>query len=376
MADPAASTDTAPAESAEVRVTWAELYFDLVFVFAVTEVSTLLRGEGTWLGVAHAMVVFVPIYWVWVGTCVFANTHDIDTVVNRLGILALGLIGLFMALATPFAYHSRGVLFGVAYLAARLVLIGLARHSGGIPITYLVAVGVSAPLLVLGGFLPPPVRLLVWAAAAATDLATPALARGRLERVQFAPGHLAERFGGFLIIALGESIVAIGAPAAAAGRLGVDVLAAVAAAFVLASGLWWVYYVFAASAVRHALETAPNRGDIIRRVLSYGHLSFIGAIIAVAVGLAGVIAHPGGRLNPGEAGLLFGGSALYLATFGYTRWRMFRTVSKTRLSAAAAVVLPLPVATRVPALAALCWVAAVVVVLNVAEHWIVRRQSR
>jgi low temperature requirement protein LtrA len=207
-----------------------------------------------------------------------------------------------------------------------------------------------------------------------TDLATPAITRGRLELVRFAPGHLAERFGGFLIIALGESIVAIGAPAAA-GRLGVDVLAAVAAAFVLASGLWWVYYVFAASAVRHALETAPNRGDIIRRVLSYGHLSFIGAIIAVAVGLAGVIAQPGARLNSGAAGLLFGGSALYLATFGYTRWRMFRTVSRTRLSAAAVVVVLLPLATRVPALAALCGVAAVVVVLNVVEHQIVRRQQ-
>jgi low temperature requirement protein LtrA len=72
-------------EAAEVRVTWAELFFDLVFVFAVTEVSTSLRGDQTWLGVAHAIVVFVPIYWVWVGTCVYANTHMIDTATDRLG---------------------------------------------------------------------------------------------------------------------------------------------------------------------------------------------------------------------------------------------------------------------------------------------------
>jgi low temperature requirement protein LtrA len=137
-----------------------------------------------------------------------------------------------------------------------------------------------------------------------------------------------------------------------------------------------VYYVFAASAVQHALTNATARTDIIRRVLSYGHLSFIGAIIAVAVGLAGVIAHPGDRLAAGQVGLLFGGCALYLATFGYTRWRMFGTVSRTRLTAAAVVVVLLPVAGLVPGLVALSAVAAVVVVLNVVEHVMVRRQPK
>jgi low temperature requirement protein LtrA len=137
--------------------------------------------------------------------------------------------------------------------------------------------------------------------------------------------------------------------------------------------LWWVYYVYAAGAVRHALETATARTDIIRHVLSYGHLSLIGAVIAVAVGLAQVIGHPGARLGVAAAGLLFGGCALYLATFGYTRWRMFRTVSWTRLSAAAAVVVLLPAAPFVPALAALSGLAVVVVVLNVVERWKVSR---
>jgi low temperature requirement protein LtrA len=129
-----------------------------------------------------------------------------------------------------------------------------------------------------------------------------------------------------------------------------------------------VYYVFAANAVRHSLETSTARNDILRQVLSYGHLSFIGAIIAVAVGLAGVIAHPGDRLSAGQAGLLFGGCALYLATFGYTRWRMFGLVSRTRLTAAVVVLVLLPVALVVPALVALGGAALVVVVLNVVEH--------
>lgn len=375
MSDQGDPAGESAGESAEVRVTWAELFFDLVFVFAVTEVSTLLRGDHTWLGVGHAIVVFVPIYWVWVGTCVYANTHLITTATDRLGILGIGLVGLFMALAVPDAYHGGGVLFGVSYLVARIVLAALAWRAGSVPVAYRIALFGSGPLLVLGGFLPAGVRVLVWAAAALTDLATPALARRLLLRVRFAPGHLAERFGGFLIIALGESIVAIGAPAAAAKSLDAGTLGAVAAAFVLASGLWWVYYVFAASAVRHALEIAPTRADIIRRVLSYGHLSFIGAIIAVAVGLAGVIAHPGERLAAGEAGMLFGGCALYLATFGYTRWRMFGTVSTTRLGAAAVVAALLPVALVVPGLVALGAVAAVVVGLNVVEHLVVRRRQ-
>jgi low temperature requirement protein LtrA len=373
VADQSTPDDTAPIEEDEVQVTWAELFFDLVFVFAVTEVSTLLRGDHSWLGVLHAAVVFVPIYWVWVGTCVYANTHDIDKVLDRLGILSIGLLGMFMALAVPGAYHSRGVLFGASYLASRVVLIGLSWRSGRrISVSYQVALLVSGPLLLLGGFLAPPLRLAVWGLAATVDLATPALGRRRLMGIQFSPGHLAERFGGFLIIALGESVVDIGAPAASAARLSMATVAAVTAAFVLTAALWWVYYVFAAAAVQFALRTSPNRGDIIRRVLSYGHLSFIGAIIMVAVGLARVIGHPGERLSAGEVGLLFGGCALYLATFGYTRWRMFRTVSKTRLSAAAAVGVLSLFSTAVPSLLALCGVAMVVVVLNIVEHWIVR----
>lgn len=372
-----ATADAAEAGAAEVRVTWAELFFDLVFVFAVTEVSALLRADPTWAGVAHAAVVFVPIYWVWVGTCVYANTHGITGAPERLGVFAVGLCGLFLALGTPGAFGARGVLFGLAYFAARLVLVVLVWRGGrsALPV-YAVSAAVSGPLLVAGGFCPPPLRIAVWLLAAAVDLATPAVARRRLVGVRFTPAHLAERFGGFLIIALGESIVATGVPAAAGGRLPAGTAGAVAAAFVLACGLWWVYYVYAASAVRHALETSAVPTDIVRRVLSYGHLAFVGAVIAVAVGMAAAIAAPGAPLPAGPANLLHGGAALYLATFGYTRWRMFRTWSVTRLCAAAAVLALLPAAPHVPALAALCALGAVVVALNVVEWAVVARRAR
>src|SRR5262249_39974264 len=147
----------------------------------------------------------------------------------------------------------------------------------------------------------------------------------RLTVIAFDAGHLVERFGLFVIIALGESVVDIGASAARAEPLTTAVLVAVAAAFVLAAGLWWVYLVCAPTGMRYALATARIQTDIVRPVLSWGHLSFVGSIIAVAVGLTGVVTHPTGRLDAGTAALLFGGTGLYLATFGYTRYRMFHT---------------------------------------------------
>src|SRR5262249_3167257 len=107
---------------AEKRVTWAELFFDLVFVFAITQVSELLHHDHSWAGVGRALIVFVPIWWAWVGTTIHANRHDVDTVHDTLGIFVVGLGSLGMALALPGAYGDRGALFGAAYLFLRLVL--------------------------------------------------------------------------------------------------------------------------------------------------------------------------------------------------------------------------------------------------------------
>ncbi len=150
-------------------------------------------------------------------------------------------------------------------------------------------------------------------------------------------GHLAERFGLFVLIAIGESVVAIGTSATSEQGPGLAVGSAVVAAFVLSAGLWWVYFHFAADAMRHAMSTARVQLDITRLVLSYGHLSFVGSVIVVSVGMHEAVAEPGTRLGWGLTGLLFGGTALYLATFGFTRWAMFRLVSWTRLTAAAVV---------------------------------------
>jgi low temperature requirement protein LtrA len=358
-----------PEEPAEKRVSWAELFFDLVFVFAVTEVSTRLTEDHRGLGLVRSLVLFVPVFWLWVGTSLQANLRDISRPVLRLSIFGVALCGMFMALAIPYAYNDGGLLYAFAYWAGRLLLgIPLLRRYGLVWNPYTVSVVVTGPLLIVGALLPADGQLAVWAAAAALDLSTPTIFSRRLSTLHYDAGHLAERFGLFVLIALGESVVSIGAAAQDGGPLRIGTGFAVALAFAACCGLWWVYFQFAADAVRHALATATVQLNITRSVLSYGHLSFIASIIGIAVGMRFAVARPTDGLGFAPAGFLYGGTALFLASFGYTRWRMFRLMSWTRLGTAAVTLVLLPLAAVLPAIAALAVLALVLAALNSLEY--------
>jgi low temperature requirement protein LtrA len=356
MADP-------PAE--DKRVSSAELFFDLVFVIGVTEVSRRLHTDHRGLGVLRALLAFVPFYWVWVGTAIRTNLQDTSRPALRLQVFAIAMSGMFMALGIETAFEGRGLLFALAYWSGRCVL--------GVPVLwqrrswtpYTLSMVVTGPLLTLGALFDAHVQLALWSVAAILDLLAPSMMRRRLSGMHYDAGHLAERFGLFVLIALGESVVAIGAGARDHLSLGVGF--AVVAAFVFSCGLWWVYFHYAADAMRHALATAAVQLDITRLVLSYGHLSFIASIIAIAVGLNVAVAAPRQPLHLSGALFLFGGSALYLATFGFTRWAMFRLVSSTRLTAAAGVLVLLPAAIVAPALVSLSVLAVLLIVLNTVE---------
>lgn len=364
------------AEAPERRVGWTELFFDLIFVFAVTQVSALLLGDHSPAGIGRALVVLVPVYWVWIGTSVFINTRGTDRPLERLGVFGVGLCSLVMALSVPDAYGERGVWFGVAYLAARAVIAAMTFMGGRLLLNPVgISLVTSGPLLIVGGFLDGPARWVLWAVAGLIDLSTPRLTRRRLLRLPFDAPHLAERFGLLVIIALGESIVAIGAPIASSEHVDAGAIAGVAVAFVVAVGLWWVYFNYAADAVRHALATTEVKTDLVRKVLTYGHLMFIAGIISVAVGLDEAVAHYSERMPVAVTGLLFGGAALYLAAFGYTRWAMFRRVAVWRLSAAGLAVLLSPLAAVVPAIAAMGLLALLLVALNVWEYVNVARRA-
>lgn len=361
----------------EKRVGWAELFFDLVFVVAVTRVSTLLEHDHGGLGLVQALVLFVPIYWLWVGTAIQTNLQDTSRPGLRLRIFAVALAGVFMSLALEGAFDGLGLLFGGAYWVGRIVLgvpllAAALRGRGALVTPFSVSMLLTGPLLVVGSFLDADLRLAVWGLAALIDLSTPSVLRPQLRLMHFDAPHLAERFGLFVLIALGETVVAVGT----LGDPGHLVLAqglAVAAAFAVCVGLWWVYFQFAADAVRHALATAEVQLDITRLVLSYGHLAFIAAVIVVAVGLHEAVAHPTETMGWPAAGLLYGGTAAYLATFGFTRWAMFRLLSWTRLGTAAAVVALMPVARTLDALVALVLLAVALAVLNGYEYVTVER---
>lgn len=285
-----------------------------------------------------------------------------------------------MALSLAEAYGRLGTTFALAYWIGRLIL---AAGFAGTPIrTVLTATPfgisllVTGPLLVLGSQLDDVGRrTAVWGLAAVIDLASPTYLRSRLREMHVEAGHLSERFGLFVLIALGESVVAVGTTTRAED-LGLIEGAAIGAAFVLACGLWWVYFHFAADAVRHSLTTTNLQLDIVRLVLSYGHLAFIAAVIIVSVGMRESIAHPSEALSWAFSGLLAGGTALYLASFGFTRWAMFHQISWTRLGAAAAALLIIPLAAQIPALATLICLATVLVALNVGELQIIAGRTR
>ncbi|MEY9877430.1 low temperature requirement protein LtrA [Streptacidiphilus sp. MAP12-33] len=369
--------ESAGEEPAEKRVSYAEAFFDLVWALCITQVSGLLHLDHGWAGVGRALIVLIPVYWCWVGSTVLANAREIDHPPGRVGLFAIALCGLLLALALPQAYGSRGLLFGAAYLAARWLLLGQILWGRGVVVGPMgVGAFVTGPLLLAGGLVHGNARIALWGLAAALDLLTPRVARRQLMAVRFHPTHLPERFALFLLIALGEAIVSIGAPVAAGRALRAGETLAVAVAFVAACGLWWVYYNYAADAMRHAMATSRLPGDIVRQVLSYGHLAFVSGVIAFAGGVTAAATRPGHRLQTGSLALLFGGCALFLAAFGYTRWRMFRLVAWTRLVAAAVTLAATPLCAALPGAAALAVLAALLVALNLWEYQRVERSAR
>ncbi len=229
MSEPGAVSTTE-----EKRTSWSELFFDLVFVFAVTEVSALLEHDHTWAGVLRAFVVFVPIYWVWVGVTVQGDVRDLSAPPLRITVFAIALGGLFMALAVPDAYGESAMLLALSYWGSRallgIVVLGPNRRHLN-PVT--VSMVMTGPLLVCGALVHGDLRLAFWSLAAVADLASPTLLRLRLSGMHFDAAHLAERFGLFVLIAIGESVVAIGGTANVQGPITFGVGGAVAVAFVV-----------------------------------------------------------------------------------------------------------------------------------------------
>jgi low temperature requirement protein LtrA len=357
----------------ESRVTPLELFFDLVFVLALTQCTALMADDPTWHGVVQGMLVLGVMWWSWVGYAWLTSTVNPEEGSVRLLVLAAMAAFLVVALCVPGAFDDEALLFAAAYGAVRYAQVGLLllagredpglrRSATGLFFSTTVGVG----LLVAASFLDGVPQGALWALALALDMGGPLLIDAAGWRLE--PGHFAERHGLIIIIALGESIVAIGVGA----ETGVDagVVAAAVLGIVVAGALWWLYFDVVALVAERRLSNAKPRkvqNEIARDSFSYLHFPMVAGIVLLALGLKKTLLHVEDPLKLVPAAALLGGTAIYLLAHVAFRWRNVHRFSWQRLVAAAALVALLPAAVELPALATLAIVGAALVLLIVYE---------
>jgi low temperature requirement protein LtrA len=307
------------AEAVERRVTPLELFFDLVFVFALTQVTSLMAEEPTWLGLLRGMAVLTVLWWAWVAYVWIGTTTDAEDGVARFVLLGAMAAMFLTALAAPQAFGRYGVLFGVSYFVVRLLHIVMFRVVGRSMPEVGAAVARLAPgllagsaLIVVAGFLEAGwPRGVLWALAVVIDVGSPLVVG--TEGWHLSPGHFAERHGLVIIIALGESLVALGV-GVASKELTPRIVAAVVVGFVAVACLWWLYFDVVAIAAERRFTTASvaERNDLARDSYNYFHLPMVAGIVLMALGLKKVFAGLDEPLKPTISTALFGGVALYL----------------------------------------------------------------
>jgi len=352
----------------EHSVTPRELFFDLVFVFAFTQVATLLSDDPTFAGIGRGVLVVAALWWPWTAYAWLTNTVDPEEGFVGAALL-VALIAMFLAaLAVPGVFDDDGVLFGAAFLvvvAMHLALYALAGRGHRDLFTAVLRLApwtlLGAVLILVAGFgFADGARIWLWVAALACTYVGAGLSGSTGWRVH--PSHLAERYGLVLIIALGEAFVAIGIGASGVG-IGLGEVVAAILGLLIATAFWLAYFDFFSIRGERMLAElrGPDRIALARDVYAYAHLPMIVGIVLFAFAMKTVVAHVGEELDFAVAFALCGGSALYLLTYSAIRIRIERRVrlSSGRFVAAVALLLALPLATVIPALAALAVVTAV-----------------
>jgi low temperature requirement protein LtrA len=357
----------------EQRVTPLELFFDLVFAFGFTQVTTVLSEHPTWSGLGHGLLILAALWWAWAAYAWLTNTVD-PGVGAVWGALLVAMAAMFVAaLAVPDTFGRHGVVFGVAFLIVnvmQLTLYALATRGDrdllAAILRYAPLALAGAALIVAAGFVHGGLRPILWLAALAVGLFGPLLGSVSGWRVQ--PAHFVERHGLIVIIAIGESLIAIGIGARGTG-LGNCVIVAAVLGLVVVTSFWLAYFDFFPIRGQQLLtdRSGVERTALARDVYTYLHLPMVAGIVLFAFAMKTTLAHVGDELDTIPALGLCGGPALYLLAYVALRLRVSRTLGRGRLVAAIACASLLPVALVVPALVALTLVAAVWVALHAYE---------
>jgi low temperature requirement protein LtrA len=349
------------------QVTSLELFFDLVFVIALTQCTALIAGAPTWEGMIKGLLVLGVLWWSWVGYSWLTSVVDPEEGSVRLVMFAAMAALLVADLCVPRAFGSEALLFAFAYGAVRSAQIGLfviasrddpALRRSVLGLAVSTAIGVG--LLIVAAFTSGGLQIGIWAFALALDALGPFLFGA--EGWRLAPRHFAERHGAIIIIALGESILAIGAGASAG--LDAGVVTAAVLGVVVAAALWWAYFDVVALVAGRRLAKAREgleRNEMARDSYSYLHFPMLAGIMLVAVGMKRTLAHVDQPLGVVPAAALLGGAALYLLAHVAFRYRNVHSLNKQRLLCAALLLALIAVeaAVRPPSLVTLATLALV-----------------
>jgi low temperature requirement protein LtrA len=357
----------------EQPVTPLELFFDLVFVFGFTQVTTVLSDDPTWSGLGHGLLILAALWWAWAAYAWLTNTADPDEGAVW-GAMLVSMGAMFVAaLAVPEVFGRHGVVFGVAFLIVNvmhLALYGLAARGDrdllAAILRYAPLALAGAVLIVAAGFVDGALRPILWLAALAVGLFGPLFGGISGWRVQ--PAHFVERHGLIVIIAIGESLIAIGLGARGTG-LGTGVIVAAVLGLVVTTSFWLAYFDFFPMRGRQLLadRSGAQRTALARDVYTYLHLPMVAGIVLFAFAMKTTLAHVGDELDTIPALGLCWGPALYLFAYVALRFRVARTFGGGRLIAAVSCALLMPIALVVPALVALALIAAVWVALHAYE---------
>jgi low temperature requirement protein LtrA len=363
------------------RVTNVELFFDLVYVFAVTQISHYLLAHRTPTGALRAGLLLAMVWLVWVYTTWVTNWLDPERIAVRLLLLGLAVASLVMSAALPAAFSARGLAVGVAYAVmqiGRSVFAVVALRGRPLQRNFQRILSwclVSGALAVLGGIAGGNARAALWVAAVAVDLLggavgfyTPGLGRSTTREWTIEGGHFAERCQAFMLIALGESIVAIGATLSGLARIGVAEIAAFAVALAGSVGLWWLYFDRSADEAARIIAASDDPGRLGRSAYHFIHPIMIAGIIVSAAGDEVTLRDPGAVGIAATSWMILGGAALFLTGHAAFKAVVWRKPSWPRIGAVAVLALLGLAAPHIPALALGACAAAVVIAVAVIDY--------
>ena len=332
------------------RVGFVELFFDLVFVFAITQVSHLLLAHLTWMGALQAAMLLAAVWWAWIYTSWVTNWLDPERAPVQAALFVLMAVGLVMSAALPHAFSDKGWAFAVAFvvlqLGRTLFALWAVRGDRGLSRNFqriFAWLAVSACFWIAGGFAEPEQRLWFWLAALAVEYVgpamffwTPGLGRSTTADWSVEGGHMAERVGLFVIICLGETLLVSGATFGGLDWNSTAVWGAFVSTILSTIAMWWLYFSYAHEAASDVISHSTDPGRLARKAYTYAPLLVIAGIIVTAVSDELVLAHPLGHVEPATALALVGGPVLFLLGSSAIVFAVWGRVAWARLASCVA----------------------------------------